>query len=177
MNAKIKGTAKATQETAQKTVEAVMAAGKDAAENFVKAGTEAYTKGYEKAMAMTKENVDSAVKGYADLAAWNKGNVEAAMAASNVAAKGFEVLSAELLAFTKAQMEDNVAQAKKVFGAKTLKEVMDLQSDFAKVAFDNAVGKTAKLSDLAVKTANEAYEPIQARVTVAVEKFVKPMAA
>lgn len=177
MNAKIKGTAKATQETTQKTVDAVLAATKDAAENFVKAGTDAYTKGYEKAMAMTKENVDSVVKGYADLAAWNKGNVEAAMAASNVAAKGFEALSAEFLAFTKAQMEDNVAQAKKVFGAKTLKEVLDLQSDFAKSAFDVTVGKTAKFSDLAVKTANEAYEPIQARVTVAVEKFVKPLAA
>lgn len=177
MNAKTKGTAKVAHETAQKTVDAVLSAGKDAAENFVKAGTEAYTKGYEKAMAMTKENVDSVVKGYADLAAWNKGNVEAAVAASNVATKGFEVLSAEFLAFTKTQMEESVAQAKKVFGAKTLKEVMDLQSEFAKTAFDTAIGKTAKLSDLAVKTANQAYEPLQARVTVAVEKFVKPMAA
>ncbi|MBM3556634.1 MAG: hypothetical protein FJX47_13895 [Alphaproteobacteria bacterium] len=167
----------AKAETATKTVDAFVTAGKDAAEAMMKAGSDAYAKGYEKAFAMTKENVDAAVKGYADIAAFGKGNVEAAVAAGNVVAKGFEQLSAEMLSLTKASIEETVAAAKKVMGAKTLKEVMDLQSDFAKHAFDGALANSAKFSEMAVKAVNESYAPIQARVNVAVEKFVKPIAA
>jgi len=151
--------------------------GRDAAETLIKAGTEAATKGYEKAVTMTKEQVDVAVKNYGEATEFGKGTFEAYIAAGNVAAKHVEAFNAEILAFAKTRMEEGVQAARALMGAKTLKDAIDLQTGFAKTAFDAVVAENAKLSEMALKGATEAAEPLQARFTVAVEKFVKPMAA
>ena len=44
-------------------------------------------------------------------------------------------------------------------------------------SFDRLMNEGSKLSEIGVKVANEALEPIQARVNVAVEKIFKPAAA
>jgi phasin family protein len=61
-------------------------------------------------------------------------------------------------------------------GCKDLREVVDVQSDFARESFDRLMNEGSKLSEIGVKVANEALEPIQARVNVAVEKIFKPAA-
>jgi hypothetical protein len=55
--------------------------------------------------------------------------------------------------------------------------VVDVQSDYARTSFDSLVNEGSKLSELGVKVANEALEPIQSRINVAVEKILKPAAA
>ncbi len=42
---------------------------------------------------------------------------------------------------------------------------------------DSFLTNSAKLSDLGVKVANEAFAPIGERVNVTIEKFAKPLAA
>ena len=67
--------------------------------------------------------------------------------------------------------------AKALMGCKTLRDVIDLQADFARSNFDALVAEGTKLSETSFKLTNEAIAPIQARVTVAVEKLTKPIAA
>ncbi len=142
-------------------------------ETVVSAGKEQV----EKVFAMGKERIEAAVKSYEDVAAFNKQSVEAVVAAGNVAAKGLEGLNAEVLAFSKAQIEDTVAAAKAMMGVKTLQELVDLHSGYAKTAFDAFVSETTKLGELSTKLAQETFEPINAQVKAAVEKFAKPLAA
>ena len=56
------------------------------------------------------------------------------------------------------------------------KDFMDLQSDFAKKSFDQMIAGTSKVSDLAVKVANEAFEPLAQRVNETIEKVSKKAA-
>lgn len=115
-------------------------------------------------------------KGYEELAAFSKANMEAFVQANTILAKGFEEISKEVMALTKASMETASTTAKAVFAAKTIKDVVDLQSDYAKSSFDKFVANSSKLSELGVKVASDAIAPVTARVNVAVEKVLKPAA-
>jgi len=162
-------------------VEAVAAKQKETIEAAVKAGTEAMGKGYEQAYAMTKEQFEKAnelaFKSYDDLADFGKENIEAIVASTNIITKGAEVIGKEVAAFAKAAVEANMATAKKMFTAKNVQELMDLQGSWAKSSFDNLLSETTKLQDMSLKIANESTAPINARVNAAVEKMSKPIAA
>lgn len=134
----------------------------------------------EHAMQSTKENVEKAsqafFKGYDQLATLGKDNVDAVVKSGTIMAKGFEEMGRALMALTQANMEQAVAVAKASLTCTTLKQVVDLHSDYARTSFDKLMSEGNKLSELSIKVANEAVAPIQARVNVAVEKFAKPAA-
>jgi phasin family protein len=153
--------------------EAVMFASKDQMEKAMKAGTDAV----EKAFAMGKDRFEAAVKSVDEAAKISKDQVEAVVTAGNLASKGFETINAEIMAFTKAQIEDSISAAKAMMGVKTLQELIELQNDFAKSAFEAYTAHTTKVSEVAAKTAQDAFAPINAQFQVAVEKMVKPLAA
>ena len=115
-------------------------------------------------------------KGYEELAAFSKANMEAFVQANTILVKGFEELSKEIMTLTKASMETAATTTKAVFAAKTIKDVVTLQSDFTKSSFDKFVANSSKLSELGVKVASDAIAPVTARVNVAVEKVLKPAA-
>ena len=120
---------------------------------------------------------DAAVKGFEQFNSLGKENLEAVVAFGTTYAKGIEAINAELLAFTKKAVEDSVSATKALMGAKTVKELVDLQSDFAKTTFDELMSKSSKIGEMCAKVAQEAFEPINARVTETMEKFGKPVAA
>jgi phasin family protein len=135
-------------------------------------------KGFDQFLAPAKEQVEKAqaqsAKVLEDVAKFQKDNLEAVVSASNVYAKGFETFGKAWYALTQETVEASAAVAKALLGAKTLKEAVDLQTDFAKTTFDKFVAESTKLSEISIKVANEALEPINARVNVAVEKLLKP---
>jgi len=61
-------------------------------------------------------------------------------------------------------------------GAKSVQDFVELQSDWAKRAFEGYVAETTKISEMAVKTTNEAVAPIQSRVDELVQTYAKPAA-
>jgi len=167
-----------------KPVEAAVAAGAEAVETVVKAGTDAAAKGYEKAVAMGKEQVETAVKagaeavkGCEDLASFGKDNVEALVKAGTVLARGAQDFNKVWFSLAQASLEETVGAAKALLGCKSLPEVVEVQTGLAKAHYDKFVRDSRKLSDMSVKLAEEAAQPITARITVAVEKVTKPLAA
>jgi phasin family protein len=55
--------------------------------------------------------------------------------------------------------------------AKTPNELMQLQSEFAKAQFDEAVAQYSKLSELMVKLAGDVMEPVQNQLAVTTDKL------
>lgn len=163
-----------------KTIEMTLSAGKDTVETFMKVGVDATQKGIEQAVQITKQNVEKAstafFRGYDEFSVLSKGNVEAVVKAGSIYARGLEDLSKTVMAMTQHQFEASVAAAKAVLGCTSLRQMVDLQTDLARTNFDKFVADGSKLSEISLKVANETLEPIQARVNVAVEKFIKPAA-
>jgi phasin family protein len=67
--------------------------------------------------------------------------------------------------------------AKAFMGVRSLREAVDLQSEVSRTQFDRLMADSAKLTELSLKVANEAFQPIQARFNVAFEQVLKPVAA
>ena len=165
-------------------VEAAVTVGKETVETVVKAGTEVATKGVEKAVAMSQEQVAAAVKAgtevfknYEDVLAYGKDNVDALVSSNNILVKGVQDINKVLFSMAQKNMEDSVTLTKKMFGCKSVEEVVKLQNDMMKTNYSKALDESRKISDMAVKLAEEASAPIADRMTVAVEKATKPIAA
>ncbi|MDE1937596.1 MAG: TIGR01841 family phasin [Alphaproteobacteria bacterium] len=141
----------------------------DAAENIetaMKNGTEAIKAGFEKA-----------VKNYDQIVGYGKETVEAYVKSANAAGKGAETLHNELYSYSKQSVEESIAAAKALLGAKSAHEAFELQSGFAKTAFEAYVSEVTKLSELFVSTTKEAFEPLQGRVQAWVEVVQSARAA
>jgi phasin family protein len=117
---------------------------------------------------------ESQFKAADEVAAFGKSNVDAFIRAGSIFFHGFEELTRSFVGMTQAQVETGMSAAKAMIGAKTLTELTDLQNSFSKTAFDSVVSEATHISELAIKIANEAIEPISARVTATMEQMSKP---
>jgi phasin family protein len=100
-------------------------------------------------------------------------NMEALVASTSIAAHGLGAVNQAWFDFAKATLERNGAAAEAIFSARNAADAAELQTDWARNAFDNYVSESSKITEMAVKTANEAVAPIRARVDGAVEKFAE----
>ena len=167
-----------------KPIENAIATGKQNLEQFIKTGSEVAAKSYQGIVSLTKERMDTAMnaatgafKGYDGAALFGKENVDALVAYNSAVAKGFERLVKGLLAYGQKSFEGSVAATKDMLACKTIQEFVDWQSDIARNNFDQFVAEATKISELGVKTAQEASQPISERVHVTVEKLWKQPAA
>jgi phasin family protein len=136
---------------------------KDTTEATFRNGVETAREGFERAAA-----------GFDNLATFNRYNIEAFIRSANVAAKGFEQINTEILTFSRQTLEDSVAAAKAVMTSKSLQEAVELQSDFAKTAFDDYVGQVSKMADIFSSVTRDAFEPVNDRVKAIVELVQTP---
>ena len=162
-------------------VDAAVTAGKETLEQMTKIGQDAAQKNMEQAMSMAKDNVEKAsqtlFKGYEQANTLAQGNYEAVSKSFGIWSKGLEDVSKAWAAYTQGTVDSTMSFSKQVLGAKSLNEVVDLQNTFTKSAFDSFVAESTKISELSVKTASEAIEPIKARVDETVETLSRPIAA
>ncbi|MGH7016505.1 MAG: TIGR01841 family phasin, partial [Caulobacteraceae bacterium] len=82
-----------------------------------------------------------------DFSAISTGNFEAAAAAMTAAAKGAEAISVQALSWSKKTLEDQVAAAKRFAAAKSLQEVVELQTAFARSSFEGYVSEATKMGE------------------------------
>ena len=112
-------------------------------------------------------------KGYEDFAAFGKANLEAFVQANKLFTTGIETLSKEVVSLAQSSLESSTAATKAMFAAKTIKDVVELQTDFAKTSFEKLVANSTKIGEMTVKLATDSAAPIGARVTAASEKVMK----
>ena len=133
---------------------------KATAERFAETGNQAF-----------KDTVEKSLAAVADLNSHSKRNLEAVVASVTAATKGAEALGAQAMAFSKTSFETQVAAAKSLSSAKSVQEVVELQTAFAKSALETYMAEFAKMSDTVSSSVKESMKPINERVTATVEKF------
>ncbi|MGE5475137.1 MAG: phasin family protein [Bacteroidales bacterium] len=165
---------------ATQVVEQAVSAGKDAIEQVVKASQDAAAKGYDKALAAAKDQVEAAqkvqaqaVKSSEEALASAKENLDAVVKASQLLAQGLQDLSKSVFTLTQEAVEDSMANTKKLLAAKTLHEAVDLHSAHAKAQIERMLAEGTRLTDSTRKLFEEALTPIQDRLHATVEKLTK----
>jgi len=147
--------------------------GNKSVEKAIKASTE----GYEQTLNVTKEQVEKAsesfFKSYKEMSAMNKEGVDAFVKAGEVLTKGAERLGKAYFDFVQASAEASVETTRAMMALKTVKDFVDMQSDFARTSFDNFLSESTCLSEMSVKVANEAFDPLEAQFDTGFEKAFK----
>ena len=115
--------------------------------------------------------VEKSQRMFGEIAEFNKGNVEAFVESSRIAARGFETMGQDAVAYAKSSFEGMTQALKTLSTVKSPTEFMKLQADYARSAFDAMVAQTSKSTETTLKLAGEVAQPISNRVAVASEKM------
>ena len=118
-----------------------------------------------------EQGVEKMTKGMEDAASFSKDNMEAVVASSKRAAKAAEEMNAEIAAYAKKSYEDSMAAAKEFTGCKSMTDLFEMQTAFAKASFDAYVAEATKLNEMATSAAKDCFEPITGRFEAATEMF------
>ena len=118
-----------------------------------------------------KDGVEKSLAAMNDMNAHSKKNLEAVVASATASAKGAETLGAQAMAFSKAMFESQVAAANSLSGAKSIQEVVELQTAFAKTSLETYMSEFGKMSETVSASVKESMKPLNERVTATVEKL------
>jgi hypothetical protein len=92
---------------------------------------------------MGKEGFDASV--------WSLGEVN----------KGFQAIAATVTDYSKKAFEDGTRAFEQLIGARSVEQAWEIQSQYAKKAFDAYIAQASKLSEMYVDLARSAYKPVE----------------
>jgi phasin family protein len=118
-----------------------------------------------------KDAVEKSLSAFSEVNGYSKKNLEAVVASVTAATKGAEALGAQAMSFSKSSFEGQVAAAKSLATAKSLQEVVELQTTFAKSALESYMSEVGKMSDTVASSVKDSLKPLNERVTAVVEKI------
>ena len=96
---------------------------------------------------MGKDNFDAMVRSYGELN------------------KGLQAIAARWTAFSKDAFEDATRTFENLVGVKSFEQALEIQSAYAKRAYDNWVAEATKIGEMYNDVARVAYKPVEKAVT------------
>ena len=102
------------------------------------------------------------VKNFEDLQQVSKDNVDVTLKAMGALSKGTQAIAVEVADYSKKSFEDSSAAMEKLFGVKSFDKAIEVQTEFAKSAYEGFVAKASKLGELYADLAKESYKPFEA---------------
>lgn len=127
-------------------------------ENMTAAGNQAFKEGFEKSLKSVNE-----------INSHTKENVDAVIASATAAGKNAETLNANAVAYAKTSMESAVAATKALTTAKSVQDMIEVQTDFVKSSMDLFLAELNKTTDLYAGAVKEVSKPINDRFAASVE--------
>ena len=132
---------------------------KSTVDQFTTAGNQAF-----------KDSIEKSLSALGEANTHSKKNLEAVVASVTAATKGAEALGAQAMAYSKKAMEDHVAAAKSLTSAKSVQEVVELQTSFAKSALEAYMAEMTRMSETVSASVKDSMKPLNERVTAMVER-------
>jgi hypothetical protein len=101
------------------------------------------------------------VKNLEDLQAVGKENVDATLKSFGALSKSGQAIAVELADYSKKAFQDGSTALEKLFGVKSLDKAIEVQSEYAKTAYEGFVAEATKLGELYTDLAKETYKPFE----------------
>jgi phasin family protein len=118
-----------------------------------------------------REAVEKSIGTLGEMNAHSKRNLEAVVESVTAATRGAETLGAQALAYSKKSWEDATACGQALGAAKSVQEVVEIQTNFAKSALETYLTEVTKWSDTVSGSVKDSFKPINERMTATVERF------
>jgi len=101
------------------------------------------------------------LKNFDELQKLNKDNMDAAMKSFGAFSKSVQAIAVEVADYSKKSFEEGSAAAEKLFGAKTLDKAIEIQTDYAKQAYEGFVAGATRIGELCADLTKESYKPFE----------------
>ena len=134
-------------------------------------GAGAFEKIVADATGRGEEAVRRSRKAAEELADIYRGNLDAFVEAGRIAASGAQSIGQSVVAKSRDSIEQAATTVRSFAEAKSPTELLQLQSDYARSAFDRLVEDSSNLTESLVKLAGEAFQPLSNRASANVERF------
>jgi phasin family protein len=115
-------------------------------------------------------NEEPMLKNFEEFQKLGKDNVDTCLKQFGTVSKGWQAIATEFADYSKKSFEEGTAALEKLLGAKTLEKAIEVQSEYAKSAYEGFVAQATKMGELYTDLAKESYKPLEgmmAKVTPA----------
>ena len=116
-----------------------------------------------------KQGLEKTLSAVNEATAFNKDTVEAVIASATVTGKGLETAGTNAAAYAKSAMEEGVAATKALSSAKSLQELFEIQSNYAKSAMGSYLAELNKTTELFSGLVTEGAKPLNTRFSAVAE--------
>lgn len=104
---------------------------------------------------------------FPDIVSFRTNPFEAFTVAATSSTKGLQAIATETTEYSKKSFEKSRVHFEKLVGVKKIDEAIQLQSDFAKSAYDDFIAHATKIGEMYSSLAKEAFKPISVASPVA----------
>jgi hypothetical protein len=101
------------------------------------------------------------LKNFEDLQNISKDNMDVAMKSLGVVSKGMQAIAVEVADYSKKSFEEGSAAAEKLLGAKSFEKAIEIQTDYAKTAYEGFVAGATRIGELYADLTKETYKPFE----------------
>jgi hypothetical protein len=108
------------------------------------------------------ERDETMIKNIEDVQKMSKDNMDATMKSFGVFSKTSQAIAAEVVDYSKKSFEDGSKVMEKLLGVKSLEKAIEIQTDYAKSAYEGFVAQATKMGELYADLAKETYKPFEA---------------
>src|ERR1700722_11945354 len=101
------------------------------------------------------------LKNFDDIQKYGKDHMDTTMKAWGQVSKGVQAIATETADYSKKSFEEGSAALEKLFGAKSLEKAIEIQTAYAKTAYEGFVAQATKMGELYADLAKETYKPFE----------------
>jgi hypothetical protein len=101
------------------------------------------------------------IKNFDDVQKISKDNMDATMKSLGVFSKATQAIATEVADYSKKSFEEGTKVVEKLLGAKSLDKAIEIQTDYAKTAYEGFVAQATKMGELYADLAKETYKPFE----------------
>jgi len=102
-----------------------------------------------------------------------KEGYEASVESATVLGKGLQDIATQFADFSQKSFEGGFAAAEKAMASKSVDKALEVQTAYAKEAYEGYVGEVTKLGEMYTAVAKEAYKPFEPQVAAFTETATK----
>jgi hypothetical protein len=102
------------------------------------------------------------LKGFEEFQKVGKDGFDAYVRSFGEMNKGLQAIAAEMTDYSKKAFEDSTRAFEQLVGAKSIEQAIEIQSQYAKKAYDTYMAEMSKLGDMYAGLAKDAYKPVEA---------------
>jgi phasin family protein len=96
-----------------------------------------------------------------DIQQYGKEHMETLVASATTVQNGLQAIASAYGDYTKKSFEDTKSFVEKLSGVKSLDKAIEVQTEFAKSAYETFVAESQKIAGLYTDLAKQAYKPVE----------------